>query len=419
MGYSMQPFSFLCSSRRPRLLALAVALPVVLLGDAALPRLAQAYDPDPVTGTGTTPTGLTKDDFEDLRLWSLDGDEWVPFNNTIYETFFNRANCLCNAPLRIQLLLKASARAKVTRGARADIVLRAGDQTCVCTGANCANLNCKDLGPVKDLNGLINGGLTFDTTVREVFEAGRPATATGNVCDRDEMQNLWVWMDSDDAGRDTELTDFSKAIELDGVPPPAPSGLRVTPGNDALELAWDPLDYLDDFQGYIVFCSRGENLPVFPGAFSPLYYTPAGVCPGQTTAGATTGGGAVAQEQPTGGSSGPAPVGLATLDPQFVCSKIITAESRLRLFQLQNGIPYAVAVASVDKRGNASVIDSAVLQVPIPTRDFYRSYREGGGSAEGGFCAIATTRGAREPWLALVVILPLAALAIRRARRRP
>jgi hypothetical protein len=385
---------------RPLARASVLALAATLLPGLASAQTALDTDPDPTTGT--SPTGLTKDDF-DIYLWASEGDEFVRFNTTLADTYFNRANCLCNVPLRVQVLLKTASINKVRTGTRADIRLRAGDQTCVCTGANCANLNCKDIGTPKDLASLVNGGLTFDTTVREIFSAGRPSTATGNVCDRDEMQNLWVWMDSDDAGADTELTDLSYAISLDGVPPASPAGLKVTPGNEALQVSWEELPYLDDLEGYIVFCSRGGEHPVFPGDFSPLY-TPAGVCP--------------ADDQPSGGSSGTAPDKLAQLDPQFTCSDIIRSAGPVRLFQLQNGIPYVVGVASVDKSGNASPIENVVLQVPIPTRDFYRSYREEGGAAEGGFCAVAPGAGRRTPWLALAVLGPLAAIAIRRARRR-
>jgi hypothetical protein len=58
-----------------------------------------------------------------------------------------------------------------------------------------------------------------------------------------------------------------------------------------------------------------------------------------------------------------------------------------------------------------------VLQTPIPTRDFYNSYRKEGGTAEGGFCAVASAGGRPAPWLAAALLAPLLALLLRRTRR--
>jgi MYXO-CTERM domain-containing protein len=401
MGFSMQ-----------RCLSHICLLASVLLAGAARAQV----DPDPTggTGTGTSPTGLTKADF-DIRLMRKDGDRWVDLVGIDAEMFFNRARCQCDDPLRVQVRLLPAALAKVRTGTRAALKLRAGDQTCVCTGNACANFNCSELGDERDLASLVNGGLTFDTTVQKVFQAGRSSSATGSACNRDQMQNLWLWMDSDDADTDTELTDVGMTIRLDGLPPATPGGLRVTPGNEALEVAWDPLPYLDDLQGYIVFCSRGGDLSVFPGTYKPKYSSPEVLCPGSTT-GALTDSSDADDAEPSPGMRGPPPPRLAALDPMFACSEMITGRARQRLYQLQNGANYAIGVTSVDKAGNASAIEEVVLQTPIPTRDFYRTYREAGGSAEGGFCSVAPRPGGGSPWLALAGAL--LAVAVRRRRRR-
>jgi hypothetical protein len=418
--------SFAQSHRRPdwSFWTGCLAVAILILPDAAP---AQTF-PDTGTGGtgGTSPTLLTKDDF----AWLLEkkvNDEWVAFNATDADTFFNRARCLCNEPLRVRVLLKPTSAGKVSTGKRAEIRLKAGDQTCVCTGANCTNLNCKDIDTPRDLTALVNGGLEFVTTARAVFEAGRSAMSDSDTCSRDEMQNLWIWMDSDDAGADTEITDASYPVRLDGVPPDAPTGLAATPGNKALQVSWNALGYLDDLQGYIVFCSRGEGTSVFPGVFKPEYTTPANVCAGQQVQALTqeeplASDARAAVETPAEGAHGPAPAKLAALDPEFACSKIITGgKAEIRLFELQNGIPYVVGVSSVDRRGNASPIEDVVLQVPIPTLDFYRNYRQEGGSAEGGFCTVGRGGGPRARWLAIVLFAPLLVLLARRGRkgRRP
>jgi hypothetical protein len=91
-----------------------------------------------------------------------------------------------------------------------------------------------------------------------------------------------------------------------------------------------------------------------------------------------------------------------------------------RLKILENGVLYKVAVAAIDKQGNASVV-SPQYGTPILTEDFYHQYRHGdpAGSAEGGFCAVAEGKPSKlgvGGGLAALVILGL--LVRGRARRR-
>jgi hypothetical protein len=111
------------------------------------------------------------------------------------------------------------------------------------------------------------------------------------------------------------------------------------------------------------------------------------------------------------------PAAFTRLDPAYLCSDFIpftTTEARISV--LQNAIPYVFGVAALDKTRNASVITAAVLQYPVPTRDFYRGYRAAGGDADGGFCAYGRrARTAASPAL-LAVAAALTALARRRRR---
>src|SRR5216117_1199407 len=64
-------------------------------------------------------------------------------------------------------------------------------------------------------------------------------------------------------------------LTLDGKPPPPPSGVKVQPGGEALELSWDQLTGIPDFSGggYLVFCARGGELPMFSPSFYNNQYT--------------------------------------------------------------------------------------------------------------------------------------------------
>ncbi len=418
-------------ARSPARFAPLIAAGAALLAALLLPGTtpAQTY-PDPTGGTGGTggtgtgANGLTKADFQIHYQSKVDGD-WRDISPPDVELFFNRARCLCDQPFRVQLNLLTTGITKARAIRRAEIRLLAGDQTCVCTGAGCGDKHCDQIDSSRDINSLLTGGVTFDTTVRAIFRGGKIRSADDlSACNRDEMQNLWFWMDvADDATADTVTTDINFPLRLDGVPPAVPAGLIATPGNEALQLEWAPLPYLDDLQGYIVFCARNGDIPVFPGMHKPNYTAPASLCSGNAVA-ALAATPTPAPPAPTDDvladgpvlSRGPAPTQIRAHDPLFACSDIITGAAQTRLYQLQNGIPYVVGVASVDKRGNASPIEEVVMQSPIPTRDFYRSYRDAGGSAEGGFCAIAPRR-APAHGLTLLVLAPLAALLVRRRRR--
>lgn len=68
---------------------------------------------------------------------------------------------------------------------------------------------------------------------------------------------------------------------------------------------------------------------------------------------------------------------------------------------LQNGIPVAIAVRSVDTFDNVGPLSNVQIQTPIPISDFYEWYRLQGGEEEGGFCFVATAAWGSQahPWV--------------------
>ncbi len=55
---------------------------------------------------------------------------------------------------------------------------------------------------------------------------------------------------------------------------------------------------------------------------------------------------------------------------------------------LTNGVTYNVAVAAVDGSGNIGPASTVVCDYPAPVVDFWNAYRNSGGLAGGGFCAL-------------------------------
>jgi hypothetical protein len=381
--------------------------------------------------TGSTPTdngnslGLTKDDFE-ITVWQRPSEDNLIFLNAYdLKTFFNRARCDCETPILIKILPRATARQKIRDRRTATVKVRIGTADCVATGTNRnQGQGCTDpmigTGWQSGTVGSLVDGIFVRTTVRALFAVQQRPTGVLESYDCNQpnrAQSIWLWVDADQ-NSDPDMTDASLQIQIDGQAPAPADGVEVRAGQEALEVSWQPRDTTMDDQGFIVFCSRGGDTPVFkPGSFSPPYASIASIC-GQPPAAALTAGFTYASEVPLTGQSGSAPPQFRFLDPAFACSGILSrTETSYRIKTLQNDIPYLVGVASVDISGNASPIDNVLLQLPVPTRDFYRGYREAGGSAGGG-CALAK-RGARDGagWI-LAGGVPLAALLLWRRRRR-
>ena len=382
------------------------------------------------TATTTTTTGLASLVGADFT-WFFDRQNpdgsWEAMNKTTFDTFFNHARCGCKAPVRVRIVLSSAGRTKVN-GGRGTVKLRAGDSSCVCnTAAACLNSACTDLSTAQDVVGLLNSYMEFTTTVDALFQAGH-ASDTGDLCNREENKNLWIWIDSlTDSSDFTVITDGSTAVALDGAGPPAPSGVEVVGGNDALAVSWPEIAKLADFQGYQVLCARGGRYAPFPGVFKPGFESSVTACPAGSSSSALTADDTSVAVQAATQTTTNIPLDLAALNTDFLCSDLLTSGHDTRIFRLENGVPYVVGVVSVDLRKNASPITQVAIQTPTPTRDFYAGYRADGGDAEGGFCALAggapggpattATRAARTPWLLAAAGLALIGLGRRRHRR--
>jgi hypothetical protein len=198
-------------------------------------------------------------------------------------------------------------------------------------------------------------------------------------------------------------------VNIDLTPPPAPTGVVVQGGDEALVLHWQSVDQAitTDLLGYQILCSRADKYRVFnefpndaggtsSGPFGAAFQT----CPATQTG-----------------------MGVEGLDPTFVCSGLLSAQATSdRVEILQNGITYATAVVAIDNSGNPSP-PLVNYGTPIKTLSFYDVYRDQTpqGQASGGFCAISTP-GPRAKTtaagLALVAVIAIGSVVARRRRRR-
>jgi hypothetical protein len=385
--------------RKPPALALLAALL------APLPAAAQTTDPNNMV--------FVPADFE-LRVSKPDGTGWAFITTDVEkERYFNRARCECKDPIRLRADPTAAGKAKAGAVKGGNVELRVGNADCVTADpTNFRNAKCLTLGKTT-MADLFRNGLEVETDVGALF--GAPNITDGASCAIQGPQTVWLLVDVNlDTFPDMGFADSSApklGLFLDGQAPPPPPNITLTPGNEAINVSWSRDTLIDDQQGYVVFCSRA-GLPVFAESYysGDEFYTKATLCPGKVTQAqrqaqqATPDGGA-----PTVGI--PAPLEMEQLDPRFLCSDLITTSNEWRIRILQNDIKYMVGVASVDIRGNASPIQTVYVQAPVPTRDFYRAYKEAGGQAGG--CAYAAGAG---PGAALLVLVTGAALLRRRRR---
>ena len=82
---------------------------------------------------------------------------------------------------------------------------------------------------------------------------------------------------------------------------------------------------------------------------------------------------------------------------------------------LQNGVLYAVGVASVDNFENPGALSTLSCATPENVTGFFEAYREAGGEGGGGFCSVGA---APSRLAAAFVALAALGLAVRRRRGR-
>ena len=388
-------------SAHPRRILLASALGLVACLAVARPAAAQSTltGTAGTLGTTTTTTSLADGDIF-IGVQQTEGANLSAFD---LARFFNKANCDCSTQVFLYYTLTNTGFAK-----RASVPT---GTVSFWIGTGCDNIltqatNCQFLGSDQIATFMNLGRETIPTTARamsanttlatEVVDGGIVTSGTtgANVPNADCTSptngfNQTVWAVFDYGSDGTFDYSATQAVFVDLTPPPAPTGITVKPGNEAVTVSWTGVDYTlnMDLQGYQIFCQRADGLQVF----------------------ANNTFGAVAQV-----CSQTAGTGVLGLDPLFACSPLLnrTADS-YRVKILQNGIEYAATVVAIDVSGNASTPTlngcqtvnpndpNCSWQVPVKTDSFFDVYRDGNqtnggagqvampGKATGGFCAVA------------------------------
>jgi hypothetical protein len=308
---------------------------------------------------------------------------------------FSRAACACDTQLTVGVSLTADAVARAQSNGAGVLGLYVGD-SCATTSSGASP--CRRVGEIG-----------YPDVREKVSFATQPASALlstdGASCSEAEIHPS-IWILADENGTGSSFTAQKQlTLHYDGAPPASPDDVQADSGDQAIELHFNVAsDHAADLDGFQILCATYQGqTPVFPaGKFSPSYDSASGC-----------GEGALAPVLP-----GAADPGFLAADPKFLCSGKLAASARTgRVDALTNDVEYQFAVIAIDKAGNASALDSARVEVatPAPTQGAADRYRDAGGSATGGFCAIAPHARAASS-LVPALLAALCALAGRRLR---
>jgi MYXO-CTERM domain-containing protein len=409
-------------AQRPLLAAL------IVLASVAVARPAAAQSTGVAGTTGTTTTASLADGDIFIGVQQTEGANLAAFD---LARFFNKANCDCKTPVFLYFTLTNTGFAKRLAVPSGNLSFWIGSQCAdpILQKTNCQLLKSEQIGTFMNLGRdtiqTSADAISANTTIATTSLDGGTGTITGGTTPNTTCTsptngfNQTVWAIFDYGADGTFDFSATQAIFVDLTPPPAPTNIKVAPGNEALTVTWTAVDYTlnMDLQGYQVFCQRGDAQVFGDGTFPSVVKT----C--SNTAGA----------------------GVMGLDPLFACSPLLnrTVDS-YRIKILQNGITYGAAVVAVDNSGNALAPDlggctdpkmpnndpTCLFKQPERTLSFFDTYRDGNqtngaagqtatpGKATGGFCAVATGDAGRGRWAVGGAAGLLVAAAVARARRR-
>ncbi len=374
-------------------------------------------------GTGGTTGGSTfaaGDFFTAIQQQTV-----PPVSLTTFELsrFFNKANCDCATPVNIFISLLSSGIAKratagITTGT-VSIVLGSTCSSAIGLQSGVSVGSCLQIASEPVLTFLNQASYAVPTDARALStyfnstgltaDGGTATTGAATACTAPTGQSFTQTINFNfDFGSGRIDLSVPLMVLIDLVPPPAPTGVTVQGGDEALVINWKPVDQavVPDLLGYQILCSRADQYQVFNES-------PAN--DGGTSTGSFGSAFQVCPKTRTG-------TGVEGLDPLYVCSSQLSAQSTsTRVEILQNEITYAAAVVAIDNSGNPS---EPMIQYgkPVKTLSFYDVYRDQTpqGQATGGFCAISAARPAAKTTaaLSLLAVAAIGVVITRRRRRR-
>lgn len=359
--------------------------PITALAWLALAGVAHAQ-------TATEPIGI--------EVWLPDEDNQFRQSNDIERIdYFNFAHCQCG------LEMKAPGIFQVELSLLDPDYAFVSDDAVVQVGTNCADpdpdqRHCEAVTTLPDVFNDLRNAPNYNVNAHAFMFPNTDA------CEQqDGTSNVYVLFDEENDNKFDD--DIPAKYDFDAEPPPLPSKISASGGENAINVRWDPLEsQQSEVQGFQVLCGKVDGSVAFESPKDePEYDTPFLLCgstapvdlfPGpDTTPGADAG-----PDEPDAGVSPDAgvmaaadlPEWMANLDERYICGTGSSTETTIRINGLENGVAYRVALLSVDDARNVVARDLGEV-TPQAVTDFWEDYHDQGGSADGGVCLVTSTFG--------------------------
>lgn len=334
------------------------------------------------------PSAALAQGFGDLKIAfqkRLADGSFREFSETEFAEFWNRANCLCQTPVGIELRLE---NAPSSLGAGIDVELWAGVDCDDLENRSERDARCELLATLPDLRELRTEQVIPVTADQIMW----PKTE----CGEDEITRKVFAIVNEDGDTSPDQVWTSKDIPVDTEPPPAPADVSSQGGEDAAIITFDlPKENAADVRSFQALCaSTKTGKPIRSNPPAPEFVTPEGLC--DYMGGGSGGGGG----QDAGvGDDGGMGADFDELDPRFVCTgEVSLPADTIRIdtsgieLDLAGGEKIALRLVVIDDHRNARIVDAGETQ-PRPVKDFWELYGDSGGRAQGGLCGVAVGQG--------------------------
>ncbi|MGN6108840.1 MAG: MXAN_2562 family outer membrane beta-barrel protein, partial [Kofleriaceae bacterium] len=191
------------------------------------------------------------------------------------------------------------------------------------------------------------------------------------------------------------VTGTAEVTGIDTRPPPQPSNLRVSPGENSISIEWDqPTGSTTDLFAFQALCATLDDMPIRAQPPKAQFQTPNSVC-GANTEVAVQVSNVPRNEEETRLDAPPEP--FKTLDSRFLCAEENSGTAtKITIKSLENGTPYKVQLIAVDLAGNFVTVFFNQTVTPRPVIDFWEDLNAHDNELQGG-CLLAQTYGDGNP----------------------
>lgn len=347
-----------------------------------------------------------------------DGDLVQPSTPDLLRQYLNLAHCSCSAAMageETTLTYELTLSADSNTGRGADIWV--GTQ---CDDDVLRPNQCKKVGTIADIDQLLVTPAQIEVSLYDLINA-----TTAGACRVEQgTATLWVMVDTDGAAPYDYVATQAVGQTLgagevstyDTRAPNLPTEFTASSAESAIRIGWDlPTAQPEDIFSYQALCAKADGTPAVTSTLAPRYQTARTLCSAEADLELTAS--AIDSE----GTATTPPAAMAQLDPSFLCGETADPTATgILIKDLENDVPYTVALLVIDRYGNATGTYFTTTITPRPATDLWEDLHERGSKVEGGFCLASVTRtgGGMPPALGSLVLVGLALGWIGRRRRR-